>query len=127
MPIEETEKHIVQVCEDIKQMLLEKNRSYGDSTVNPVRIFAKGLTAEQMINVRMDDKLSRLLRGEANVYSNTEDTEKDLMGYLILKRVAQRIAIEAASQLKDDEEEEKRMLSARTARDTFAPSKQLRS
>jgi hypothetical protein len=85
-----TEEHIEEVCNEICDMLIEKNRSYGDSAVNPVRIFAKGMTVEQMINVRIDDKLSRLVRGEQNVYSNTEDTEKDLMGYLILKRVAAR-------------------------------------
>lgn len=91
-----TEEHIEEVCNEICDMLIEKNRSYGDSAVNPVRIFAKGMTVEQMINVRIDDKLSRLVRGEQNVYSSTEDTEKDLMGYLILKRVAGRVAEQEA-------------------------------
>lgn len=73
-------------CLKITQMLLDKNAAYGDSALNPVRIFSKADSLEQ-INVRIDDKLSRLARGSAN----GEDTELDLIGYLILKRVAQRI------------------------------------
>lgn len=72
---------ISQVCDELKQMLLQKNEAYGNSTADPVRIFSKADPLEQ-INVRMDDKLSRLTRG-----SNAgEDVEMDLIGYLILKR-----------------------------------------
>lgn len=42
--------------------------------------------AVEQINVRIDDKLSRLARG--NEYPG-DDTELDLIGYLILKRVVQ--------------------------------------
>jgi hypothetical protein len=89
-----TEEHIHDICDEIRDMLIEKNRAYGDSAVNPVRIFAKGMTVEQMINVRMDDKLSRLVRGDATAFG--ESPEKDLMGYLVLKRVAQRVEQEKA-------------------------------
>ena len=74
---------IGRVCEEIKQLLLQKNKAYGDSALNPVRIFSRGDPLEQ-INVRIDDKLSRLARGSAA----GEDTELDLIGYLILRRVA---------------------------------------
>jgi hypothetical protein len=40
---------------------------------------------EEQINVRIDDKLSRIARGRQDVIQ--EDTELDLIGYLILKRV----------------------------------------
>jgi hypothetical protein len=41
----------------------------------------------EQINVRLDDKLSRLMRGHAA----GEDVEWDLMGYLVLKRVALKL------------------------------------
>jgi hypothetical protein len=82
----DTQKIIAKVCDEIKEILLEKNRCYGDSAINPVRIFSKEDAISQL-NVRIDDKLSRIMRGTA--FGN-EDTELDLIGYLVLKRVAQR-------------------------------------
>lgn len=76
---------IRQVCDDVKEMLLAKNTAYGDSALDPVRIFSRSSPIEQ-INVRIDDKLSRLSRGS----TDGEDTEKDLIGYLILKEVFRR-------------------------------------
>ena len=78
-----TQRKITEVCEEIKEMLLEKNRCYGDSAINPVRIFSSVNTIEQL-NIRIDDKLSRIQRGTE--YED-DDTELDLIGYLILKRV----------------------------------------
>jgi hypothetical protein len=66
-------------------MLIEKNHAYGDSALDPVRIFSKADPVEQ-IKVRIDDKLSRLARGAAA----GEDVERDLIGYLVLLRVARR-------------------------------------
>jgi hypothetical protein len=78
-----TQELIAMVCDEIKDVLLQKNSAYGDSAINPVRIFSKADPLEQ-INTRIDDKLSRIARG-----SNAgEDTELDLIGYLVLKRVA---------------------------------------
>lgn len=76
---------ITVVCDEIKELLLEKNRKYGDSALNPVRIFSKASTLEQL-KVRMDDKLSRLRNA---VDDEDEDVIMDLIGYLILYRVAQ--------------------------------------
>jgi hypothetical protein len=76
---------IAAVCDEIKAMLLEKNRAYGDAALDPVRIFSKSDPVEQ-IRVRLDDKLSRLARGSAA----GEDVVLDLMGYLVLLRVAQK-------------------------------------
>lgn len=72
-------------CDALKQLLLEKNRAYGNSALDPVRVFSKASPREQLL-VRIDDKISRLARGsEAG-----EDVVKDLLGYLILLRVADR-------------------------------------
>jgi len=76
--------HIAKVCDEIKEMLLEKNRKYGNSALEPLRLFSKSGAIEQL-NVRIDDKLSRIRSGQID---EDEDVEKDLIGYLILKRVA---------------------------------------
>lgn len=73
------------VTNEIADMLVSKNAQYGDSALNPLRIFSRADPVEQ-IKVRLDDKLSRIARGNGE----TEDVELDLLGYLILKRIAQR-------------------------------------
>jgi hypothetical protein len=78
---------IAQECDDLKFMLLDKNRKYGNSALCPQRIFSKADAIEQ-IKVRIDDKLSRLVSGQSD---DTEDVERDLMGYLVLLRVARTI------------------------------------
>jgi hypothetical protein len=83
----ETQSLITQECEVICQMLLEKNRMYGDSAVHPIRIFSKADTIEQ-INVRIDDKISRIKSSQSD---DMETSEEDLIGYLILKRVAKKV------------------------------------
>ncbi len=78
---------IQEECDALCDMLLEKNRAYGNSALDPVRVFSKADPIEQL-KVRIDDKLSRLARGSAA----GEDVELDLMGYLVLLRVARRRA-----------------------------------
>jgi hypothetical protein len=78
------------VCEEVKRTLLAKNRAYGNSALEPLRIFSRACPLEQ-INVRIDDKLSRLARGSE---VNGDDTELDLIGYLVLRRVARKAASE---------------------------------
>ena len=80
-----TQEKISKVCDDVKEMLIEKNRKYGDSALNPIRIFAKSDTVEQ-IKVRIDDKLNRFKNMQKD---DTEDVINDLIGYLILLKVAQ--------------------------------------
>lgn len=60
-------------------MLLQKNEAYGNSAFDPVRIFSKASVQEQIL-VRIDDKLSRLSRGQ----NAGEDVIQDLIGYLII-------------------------------------------
>jgi hypothetical protein len=68
---------------NLAKTILDKNIAYGDSALNPVRMFSRADTVEQ-IKVRLDDKLSRLSRGELA----GEDVELDIIGYLVLLRVA---------------------------------------
>lgn len=74
---------IRQTCDRVRDMLVAKNRQYGDSATNPLRVFSKASRIEA-IKVRIDDKLSRLQRGK----DDQEDTVLDLIGYLILLLIA---------------------------------------
>jgi hypothetical protein len=80
------EDEIRGVCSELADMLCDKNRKYGNSALDPIRIFSKCDTLEQL-NVRIDDKLSRIRSAQDD---DTEDAELDLIGYLILKRIAKR-------------------------------------
>jgi len=72
------------VLEKVADMLDEKNKAYGDSALNPVRIFSKA-DAVQAIKVRIDDKLSRI--SKQGITEDSEDTLLDLIGYLALLKV----------------------------------------
>jgi hypothetical protein len=73
-------------------MLLEKNRKYGNSALDPIRIFSKS-DAKEQIRVRIDDKLSRLRNVQGD---ETEDVISDLIGYLVLLKVSERVEQEPA-------------------------------
>lgn len=90
-PVAPFEVELDKVLGEVRALLLEKNASYGDSALNPVRIMSDADAAEQ-IRIRMDDKLSRLYRGfafEDTETGNPEDTLKDLVGYYFLLKIAE--------------------------------------
>lgn len=72
------------ILERVADMLDEKNKAYGDSALNPVRIFSQA-DAVGAIKVRIDDKLSRIKN--QGLTSDSEDTILDLIGYLALLKV----------------------------------------
>lgn len=90
-PIEDSHERsqdvIATVCDEIKALLLEKNKKYGDSALSPARIFSKASAVEQIL-VRIDDKLSRIKT--TGTEAPDEDTLQDLIGYLVLLKVAVR-------------------------------------
>ncbi|MFZ9315673.1 MAG: hypothetical protein ACO24P_00180 [Candidatus Nanopelagicaceae bacterium] len=77
---------IATACEEIKNLLIQKNLSYGDSALNPTRVFSKASPIEQLF-VRIDDKLSRIQKGSGLRYAD-EDVINDLIGYLVLLKIA---------------------------------------
>lgn len=79
-----TEKEIWDICNDMAWFLINKNRAYGNSALDPVRIFSSSDNVEQL-KVRIDDKLSRFARG--GEYPGDNDID-DLIGYLVLLKVA---------------------------------------
>lgn len=83
--LNQTQAQIKQVCDSIGELLLEKNEKYGDSALNPKRVFSKADAVEQ-IKVRIDDKLSRITTTGFSAVD--EDTLQDLIGYLVLLKIA---------------------------------------
>jgi hypothetical protein len=75
---------IMNECLDIAEMLIKKNVSYGDSALNPMRLFAQSDSVEQL-KVRIDDKLNRIKNSQG--YAGDNDID-DLIGYLVLLRIA---------------------------------------
>ena len=85
MTMTKTQEEISAVCNDIKELLLYKNKQYGDSALNPSRIFSKASAVEQLL-VRIDDKLNRIQKG-AGLVGEDEDVIQDLIGYLVLLKI----------------------------------------
>lgn len=80
-----TAELIRQISDEVTELLLMKNAAYGDSALNPANIFAKGDAVENLC-ARIDDKLMRIKT--KGITDETEDTIQDLIGYLILLKVA---------------------------------------
>ncbi|QDP59680.1 MAG: hypothetical protein GOVbin1753_113 [Prokaryotic dsDNA virus sp.] len=83
-----TQHKIIETMDEIKDFLVRKNDQYGDSVFQPVRVFSKADKTEQ-IKVRIDDKLSRLKKGNDSIESD-EDVVSDLIGYLVLLLISMR-------------------------------------
>lgn len=83
----DTAVEIENVCDSIKELLLQKNAAYGDSALNPANIFASGSAVENLA-CRIDDKLMRIKNRGLN--DDTEDTVSDLIGYLVLLKIAMK-------------------------------------
>ena len=69
----------------VTELLIKKNNSYGNSATNPANIFSKG-NAVDSICARIDDKIMRIANKGIN--ENTFDTIDDLIGYLVLLKIA---------------------------------------
>jgi hypothetical protein len=76
---------IAKVANDVRDLLLSKNKAYGDSALKPANIFARGSAVENLCS-RIDDKLMRIKN--LGITDKTEDTVQDLIGYLILLKIA---------------------------------------
>lgn len=87
-----TQERIVKNCNESCDLLLAKNKKYGNSIRSPAAMFSKCDVLEQ-IAVRCDDKLKRisnmggLIKVIRDARNAEEDTVLDLIGYLILARV----------------------------------------
>jgi len=80
------EENVTEVLDNLKTVLLVKNKKYGNSALEPIRVFSKASSTEQIL-VRLDDKLSRLANQQAN---EDEDVTLDLLGYLVLLSISNK-------------------------------------
>ena len=80
--------NIKTVIAEVWDLLIMKNKQYGNSALEPMGIFAKG-SAEELIRVRIDDKLNRLLQGDESIESD-EDIVADYSNTLTLNKWAKQ-------------------------------------
>lgn len=80
---ESFEDKVCDVLSSVELMLIEKNKKYGNSALEPIRIFSKSDLKEQL-RVRIDDKLSRLKNQNID---EDEDVIMDLIGYLVIYKI----------------------------------------
>lgn len=78
------ENSVHRILNGVAETVVQKNVSYGDSALNPIRVFSKADRMEQLF-VRLDDKLSRVQRGSE--YPG-DDTLRDIIGYATLILIA---------------------------------------
>lgn len=84
-----TRAAIAEIVVAVGCLLLAKNAAYDNSALQPVECFARGITPKQRRGVRMDDKLSRLMRGDDS--AGGERGVVDLAGYLLLDLAADHL------------------------------------
>lgn len=85
---------ITRECRWLEEFLHDKNAGYGNSVLDPMRVFSKTSPIEQLY-VRIDDKLSRISRGDLSKGDpgKLAATVDDLQSYLILLKVAWRLGL----------------------------------
>jgi hypothetical protein len=70
---------IGKVMEGLNTFLIAKNKNYGNSALEPLKVFSK-IEPTNSICVRVDDKLSRIVNGS----ELRKNDIVDLAGYLVL-------------------------------------------
>ena len=83
-----TQQKIKDILSGMTDLLLYKNKKYGDSAINPKKIFYKGDSTNSIL-IHLDDKIGRVM-------SNTEGKPRvndvaDIIGYCTLLRVSMGI------------------------------------
>ena len=79
------EDEIREIMGAMTDLLLEKNRRYGDSAITPKNIFSK-LPGEAGILIRLDDKISRIMNSDEVRLNDV----CDLIGYETLLLIARK-------------------------------------
>jgi hypothetical protein len=79
-------KELEELLKELKTMLCDKNRKYGNSAFDNIGIFHKGDRLVS-INARIDDKLARKMQ---DLEDEDEDIDFDLLGYLIFRILINR-------------------------------------
>lgn len=93
-----TQRKIREITDAMKDLLLYKNQKYGDSAINPKKVFYKGDSTNSIL-IRLDDKIGRIM-------SNTEDKPRvndvcDIIGYCTLLLISMGVTAEDIAKFKD--------------------------
>ena len=93
-----TQQKIKDILSGMTDLLLYKNKKYGDSAINPKKIFYKGDITNSIL-IRLDDKIGRVM-------SNTEEKPRvndvaDIIGYCTLLLVSMGITSEDLKKFMD--------------------------
>lgn len=94
----DTQRKIIDVLDGMKQLLLYKNQKYGDSAINPKKVFYKGDSTNSIL-IRLDDKIGRVM-------SNPDDKPRvndvaDIIGYCTLLLVSMGVTAEDLKKFMD--------------------------
>lgn len=84
------ERDINETCSRMTEFLIEKNRRYGSSAFEPLRIFASAPSDEQIL-IRIDDKLSRIKNASELKINDVVDLTGYLLLYITMKEWADKI------------------------------------
>lgn len=99
--ITKSQESIAEIVDATKDLLLYKNKMYGDSALNPVGIFTKHIKTvpenTASILVRLDDKLGRV----RNAPTLRINDISDIMGYCTLLLVSMGATKEDIEKFKD--------------------------
>jgi hypothetical protein len=76
--------NVSKVLLEIRDLLIAKNKKYGNSALEPLGVFSQ-LSAKEGLLVRIDDKLKRIKNGSLD--KDDEDVINDLIGYLVLLKI----------------------------------------
>ena len=74
-----SEATIESVCDALKEFLLAKNKNYGNSATEPLKIFSKISNIERML-CRLDEKMSRIKNSD----ELRQNDVVDALGYFVL-------------------------------------------
>ncbi len=82
---ETTAQKITRISDGVRDLLVRKNKAYGDSALGGAQIFSQ-VPASVALSARIDDKLGRIKT--SGITDASEDTVLDLCGYLVLLLIA---------------------------------------
>lgn len=94
----ESQQNIVSITEGMRDLLLYKNRKYGNSALNPKGIFYKGDSTNSIL-IRLDDKLGRVI-------NNPDEKPRindvaDIIGYCTLLLISMGVTKEDLQKFMD--------------------------
>ena len=92
-----TQHKIIDICVEMAHLLLYKNDKYGNSALEPKKIFYKGDNVTSIL-IRLDDKLSRIINNNSELRTNDI---ADIIGYLVLLLIAKGVTVSELEKLKD--------------------------